>query len=329
MKLAAIMNSSDDETPPRLQQSGSQASKSPTPESDAKSLYSEPPSETSSPEPPQVTAHGWYTPSEGNGSTAGSQSMAVDEDEPSYYPSRKRKPRFSDLSEATIVGVQSATMPTHGTPKHEGRVLVGRWRKDKRYAASAFLDAREWKRYRIEKTGVNGERINGKGSFPSGRHGSCITSDDVELFTELRGLDHSAFKEFLRIRAGAGVETEDKRCENNQAAAQAAQAATEKVPKAALQDNSTTSLLTTEGAAARQASGSSAIKNCKRTLDDVKFGPPTEQTAGADDIKVHDGVKYKRGNGIWPGKLLSPGRIIGIGGQDYVECSVLFDINFA
>jgi hypothetical protein len=51
--------------------------------------------------------------------------------------------------------------------------------------------------------------------------------------------------------------------------------------------------------------------------------------AGAEDVKVYDNIKYERkSNGPFFGKLVSPGNLINIDGEDYVEYRVLTKPSF-
>lgn len=113
----------------------------------------------------------------------------------------------------------SATMPTIGTPKHQGRVLIG-WCKDMGHAVKGFLDAGGALRLRKETDGINGNRI-ADCPLPSGRYDAWIALAKVELLPEFKDLRPAEVKEVVRLRTGVRVETDDQRRKHNRAAAQA------------------------------------------------------------------------------------------------------------
>lgn len=180
---------------------------------------------------------------------------AADGGAASHYPRRKRTSLFTDLSESKIeiptsIRQERTALPTSGSrPKHQraslgvgGKgVLLGHWRDspaptlEDRHAVIGFIDIRDRLRTRIQHTNKNGDHVNDKWPMPAGPGGSWVTFERIHFSDHLIGLDHYQVKEFVRIRAGLGEETQEEQDENiNAAIAEATQRGRE----AALQDHS-------------------------------------------------------------------------------------------
>lgn len=265
------------------------------PSFDADSPLSEPASHLTSPKPRRAAAaNGLYAPSEGDASMADAQAESlvgvVDDDDGdesdivSYYPRRKRTSLFTDLSEAKMDMARSTAMSTTAKPRHQratlgagGKgVLVGWWREspaptvDDRHAVIGFIDVRDRLRTRIQTTNVSGDHINDRWPLPPGPGGSWVTFENIHFFDYLVGLDHYQVKEFVRLRAGVGGETDDERDENIRVATETA---IKNGREAALQDKSTIPPHIASGAIAGQITATTTSRVEKRRRTSSGFVP--------------------------------------------------------
>lgn len=279
------------------------------PSFDIDSPLSEPANYLTSPKSTRAAAaNGLYAPSEGDASVAEVQAESLvgaindddgdESDVVSYYPRRKRTSLFADLSEAKMDMARSSAMNTTAKPRHQratlgagGKgVLVGWWREspaptlDDRHAVIGFIDVRDRLRTRIQTTNVSGDHINDRWPLPPGPGGSWVTFENIHFFDYLVGLDHFQVKEFVRLRAGIGGETDDEREENIRIATEAA---IKNGREAALLDKSTIPPHIAAGAVFGQISGSSRVEKRRRTSSGfVAVNGEQEETEEVDSTPL-------------------------------------------